>query len=494
VRRLVLAGLAACALLALSPGARAAAPGAPTAGVAPTAATASSSPTDVLGGSLNADNEAFGVRVEYDLPAPAGSGSVPHVVADVSRQDGSDSAHGIAGAPSELDAVVGGEFVDPDGLGGGVPQRNLPQTECYYPGDLLDTVERFPTDTQAATSSLPPVSVATAQCGAGPYAELHAVDAGIGTADSATAGLAALVQSGAAEADSIARTDDGRLVSDADATVSDLDILGGAIHIGSVTVSDDSSTTGAPGGGSSVPTISISGATVGGVPVSVDDNQLTVAGLTAPVGSTAGIALTDALDGSLDPVGCAVTAVGTTHDYPQGFLLARPPPAIGVTPDGRLAASMIGGLLFVCNLPASITEHLNGFSPERAQILVGFAYSSVQTSSDPGGFGIGNLGGEAGTGSTLTTPTRLASIPTLGTITQQAVGAPRTASAPTGVAAATSAPAPIPVVSSLPGKVLRINFRRLDPGDRALLFGGCLLLWLVLTAVGLRRLRGVTAG
>ena len=59
--------------------------------------------------------------------------------------------------------------------------------------------------------------------------------------------------------------------------------------------------------------------------------------------------------------------------------------------DGTLAASQRGGLLVVCDLPRSVTDSLFGFSPQRVQILLGFAYTSTEARANVGGFNLGDL-------------------------------------------------------------------------------------------------------
>ncbi|HZQ27851.1 MAG TPA: hypothetical protein VFA94_09140, partial [Acidimicrobiales bacterium] len=122
-------------------------------------------------GVTDAQVESYAMRVEYDIPLPAGSGSVAHVVGDARRSPGGENAKGVAASPSELDAVVGGKYIDPQGTGH--PVRRLPQSECFYPGSLVDTHFSFPTDTQGETAAGPPVGYAVARCGAGPQVELH---------------------------------------------------------------------------------------------------------------------------------------------------------------------------------------------------------------------------------------------------------------------------------------------------------------------------------
>ena len=487
---LLIAGLGAAAvtaLLATSPQAHAAATrNAAHTQAADTVATSAPGPA----GTLSSDVEALGVRVEYDIPLPAGTGTVPHVAGDTSRQNSEDNSHGLAGAPSQLDAVVGGQYVDPNGEGGGKPQRNLPQTECFSPGHNLDTVFRFPTDTQAETAALPPISVATAQCAPGPYVEMHASVTGIGLRGTPSEALGAVVHSGTATADGLSRAVHGQLVSDGAAHVSDLDILG-AIHIGGVTVSGHSAVTGKAGGAETSGSVALTDMTIGGVTASLTNGALSVAGQSAPVDTSAGQALLGQLNTALAPSGCTATVMAKPSDYPQGFLLARKPPEIGAAADGHLAASMEGGMLFVCNLPASVTSQLGGFSPQRVQVLVGFAFTSTQAISDPGGFGLGDLGGLTGTsaGTAVTGPGTITSTPVLHGLVP---APPPTTIVSSTEPAVTTAPAARSTALAAP--VLRVGHYAFDPTLRAVLFALCLIGWLALTGVGIRALRGVTAG
>lgn len=460
-------------------------------------ALAAAAPEAGTAGSLTGEVEAFGVRVEYDLPLPAGTGTIPAVIGDIGRANSSDNAHGLAGAPSRLDAVVGGEYVDPNGAGGGKPMRSLPQAECFSPGAALDTVFRFPTDTQAETASTPPTSVSTAQCAAGPYLEMHAADAGIGIAYTPSAAFAPVVTSGAATADGVSRTVHDQLVSDDIAHVSGLSILG-VIDIGSVSVSGHSTVNGKRGGAATAATVTLADMTLAGVPASLTNNQITVAGQSAPVGSPAGQALLAQVNQQLKPVGCTATVLAHPADYPQGFVLARKPPDLGVAADGHLASSMQGGMLFVCNLPKSVTSQLGGFSPERVQVLVGFAFTSAQALANTGGFGLGDLarplGGSARgpvgpmAGTQFVRGSNNASTITVPQTGDQAIAAiqPRPA-APGGAT-------PPNGQARLAGGVLAVGQYRLDHTVRLLLFAVCLGGWLILSGIGIRAVRGVSAG
>jgi hypothetical protein len=467
----------------------AAVPAAAAGTTAPTAKVATSSalpagPT----GNLTADVESFVVRVEYDLPAPASTGSVPHVNGEVRRSSGSDNAHGVAGAPSQLDPVVGGEYVNPDNLAP-KPQRRLPQSECAYPGDLQTTSFLFPTQNQPETANLPATSVATSQCTAGPQVLLHATDAGIGTPLTPSAQLAPVVRSGLATADATAGPDHNSLLADTSAQVTNLSLLNGLVTIGGVSVASHSDVDGHPGGAHTQSRIALSDVVVAGVHFSVDNDQVNVGGQLLALASPAVQQLVDQIDALLSPSGCRLDLLTQPSAYPQGFLLSRSAPELGVAVDGHLAASMRGGLLLLCNLPQSITSKLNGFSPERAQILVGFAFSSAEAGGNIGGlggFGLGDLGGGAGGKATPTLGTPIATTP--GRIV--ALSPP---ALPASSAGPTNPPPPVASRPATPAQVAspvtRLAGTGLDPAFRFALFAMCLLVWLALTQLGLTRLR-----
>ena len=363
--------------------------------MATTPARADTSPSGVL----DAQMESYAMRVEYDLPLPAGTGTVAHVNGEARRSDAGENAKGLAGAPTEMDAVVSGKYVDPQGTG--TPQRKLPQSECFYPGSLVSTHFYFPTDTQAETASQPPAGYATAQCGAGPTVELHAHDQSSEVPGSPTAPAAGVVTTGSVASDALAHPVNDVLQSQTSSAASAVSILGGVIKIGSVLATGQSATNGKAGGGSSRADVKLSDITAGGQTFSLassSDNgkeqvELSAAGQTVPVDSSAGKGVIDAVNQAIGPQGCTLTPLTTPSSYPQGFLFSRPDPTLGIKPDGSVAASMRGGLLIVCTMPHAVTDNLDGFSPERFQVLLGFAYTGVTATSSIGGFNLGDLGG-----------------------------------------------------------------------------------------------------
>ncbi|HZQ28513.1 MAG TPA: hypothetical protein VFA94_12510, partial [Acidimicrobiales bacterium] len=216
--------------------------------------------------------------------------------------------------------------------------------------------------------------------------------------------------------------------------------------------------------------------------------EVTAAGQTVPVGSAAGKALIDAANAAIKPQGCSMTPLTTPDSYPQGFLFSRPDPEVGVRPDGTLAASYRGGLLVVCDMPRSLTDNFGGFSPQRAQMLFGFAYTSTAatSASDTGGFNLGDLGGDGlvlgGSGPALSTP----SSGELGLTTSTPFSTPAPAASGGEAPAAVASP-PTTVAPSIPHRLAAIHFPRMDGRMRWLLGLIGLAGWALLTHMGARR-------
>jgi hypothetical protein len=442
-------------------------------------------------GIVSAQVDSFALRTEYDIPLPVGSGTVAHVSGEIRRSLAGENAKGVAGAPTEMDAVVSGKYIDPQGTG--KPQRRLPQSECFYPGSLLDTHFYFPTDTQAESKTAPPSGYATARCASGPELELHARGSGTDATGSPTNGLAPLVTSGTVASDSLVRPVKGVLESTTESRSTGLSILGGVVKIGSVAASGHSSTTGKPGGAASRADVVISDINAGGVAFGltnavVNDKEtveLTIAGQTVGVDSSAAKSVIDAANAAIGPQGCKMTPLTSPDSYPQGYLFSRPQPDIGVKADGSAASSYRGGLLIVCDPPRSVTDNFGGFSPQRAQFLVGFAYTSTTAKAEIGGFGFGNIADTViggGPGSAVlgagTGGLGLPVTPSAGTITGSAGSAPATA--------ATAAPRATRPVAAI-GPV------HLSGGTRWLLGLLGLLGWAALTHFGARHFLAATA-
>lgn len=378
-RRPLLAGAAAAVLVSL-------------AATVPHPPAASAQALDGLG--LVGELDAYAVRVEVDIPLPAGSGSAPHVTGSVRRSSGSEAANGIAAAPSHLDPVVGGRVADPDSTPGTGDENRLPQAECAYPGDLVDVEYTFPADFNGDTADAPALGHSTAVCGAGPRTELHAVLA----RPDAAAGLLDIVDAGTGFADGLAGPDEGVLRSTASASSSGVSLLGGVVTVDSVRVRGASSTDGQPGGATTEASVDLEGISIAGTTFDLRAGSLVVAGQELPLDGGAADAFLAGLSAALAPTGCAITPLGDPAEYPQGFLFSRPEPTLGVADDGTSAGSMTGGLIVVCDLPVDLTAP-TGFSPARIQVVLGFVYTSVAATADIGGFGLGSLPGD-GSGST----------------------------------------------------------------------------------------------
>ncbi len=441
---------------------------------------------DASGSLLTATAEAYAMRVEYDLPVPAGSGTVAHVSANAQRSASVESGHGLAAAPSELDAVVGGKYADPQGSGH--PTNRVPQTECNYPSDTPTTVFRFPTDTNPQTATTPATSYAYASCGAGPSVELRARIGDPAAASAADPAAAASPAAAEASGASI-EPDKGVLRASASSTAHGITLAGGAITIGSVQATGASATAGTPGSAASEADVVVSDIGVGGTTFSLaftgtganEAVTLEIAGQQLPIGDSAAKAVMAAANAALVPTGCTMTVVSDPAKYPQGFLFSRPQPDIGVKDDGSLAASYRGGLLVVCDVPDNPVSQATKFSPERFQALLGFVYTSVAAHGEVGGFGIGDTGGD-GTGAIglggAVVPTE--SVLGIGTGTAP-VGLP----APVELAATTAR------TPGTPDSLLTKILEPLSPGERWILLVSCLALWAWLTHLGLTRLLGI---
>ena len=344
--------------------------------------------------SLSAEAEAYPVRVEYDIPLPASTGTVAHTIGAIRRSYGSDSSSGIAAAPSHLDAVVAGKYANPDPDRKGDENR-LPQAECGYPGNLVDTAFTFPTDNRPETAGAPALGYATAQCHAGPYAELHARVLEAGGKRTSLDVLDAIGTIGTATSDTVLQTTKGTLAATTSGWGQDIKVFGGLLSIDAIRVQSTSSVTGLPGDGRSEASVYVKDINAGGVRFSLRDGDIVVGDTAVPATSAAGRAVLDAASTALKAFKCDVAVLGAPSTYPQGFLFQRPPPKLGTADDGSEASSMAGGLVVVCDPPQEITG-LTELSPQRVQMVFGFAFSSAAAAADVGGFGLGDLGGVAG--------------------------------------------------------------------------------------------------
>ncbi len=367
---------------------------------------------------LDGETEAFALRVEYDIPLPAGSGTIPGNVGEIRKESG-ENAKGLAAAPTQFDALVSGAVYDPyaayNGNDGNFhvgsvytdqkppinPHNQLPTAECFYPGATSKTVS-WPRDLRAEeTKPLPPVAYANAQCNAGPTTQITAWAASADTPAGPGEPIGAVVHTGPVAGESLLRPDHGAVKTFARASANAVKILGGVIRIGSVEVEGASSAEGPGGTAGTSGHVALIDVEAGGQKFTVADNHLTIAGQTFAIPSDGAQAAMNAINAGLDPTGCKLTLLGPAEKYPQGYILARKPPKIGVAKDGTFAASMHGGMLVFCDIPKSITEPTT-FTPQRAQILVGFAYSMAKANTASEGFGIGDLAGPT----TINTPSK----------------------------------------------------------------------------------------
>ena len=498
------AAVAGIALLPFAPGVTAARAAAANAAAPADAGTnpdpaAASAVTDGPPGVISSTIESYAMRVEYDIPLPAGSGNVAGIAGEARRSQAGENAKGLAAAPTALDAVVGGTYVDPQKTG--KPERGLPQTECFYPGSLVDTRFTFPTDTQAETKPVPAIGYATAHCDAGPMVELHAVDQSVGGKGTPTESFAPYVESGAVTSEGLARPVKDTLLADTASRASNISILNGALKVGSVVASGHSQTTGKAGGATTTASVSISDIEAGGQrfslsSASVDGKeqvQITAAGQTVPVDSSAGKAVLDAVNAGLEAQGCSITPLTTPDRYPQGFLFARPAPDMGVKPDGTLASSYRGGLLVTCDIPRAASDPTT-FTPQRMQLLLGFAWTSTAATGEPLGFGLGDLGFDSGpiTGGLGATSAPLGSVSSSATGLASSTGAsfsgtaPATATAAAGPSGAATAPAAAPATQQARPAALIKPFH-MDAADKWLIGVLAVIVWAALTHVGARR-------
>jgi hypothetical protein len=416
-----------------------------------------------------AEVEAFAVRVEYDIPLPLSPGTIPHVVGEIRASRAGENAKGLSGAPTHFDAVVGGTYYDPDKENKG--EENLPpQTECFYPGDLLDTDFRFPTETKAETEGLPPTSYATARCGAGPEVELHAV--GAGDAPSATVA--------AATAHGLARPREGVIEGTAAARAIEVSIAAGAITVGAIEVSGHSEVTGSAGGEATVARVTLTDVVAGGTRFSIANDRILVGDQEIPLASEEAQAFADSLNAGLESSRCRVDLLTNPSRYPQGFLLSRKEPRVGLGEDGSFAASMKAGLLVLCDLPDELGTGTD-FKPQRLQAVLGFAYTSASAQEEPGGFGLGNLGGDGGE---IVVPTETA-------VAGLEVAAPAAATPDLAPAVAPEAAQTVEPARSARRAPAPLAGFAMDPATRWTVGLVSIVVWVLLTHAAARKLRGV---
>ena len=223
---------------------------------------------------------------------------------------------------------------------------------------------------------------------------------------------------------------------------------------------------------------------VAGTSFDLRGGDLVIDGTALPVDGSAAHAVVAQVAAALAPSGCGITVLDSPAAYPQGFLFGRPQPDLGVADDGTLAASMAAGLLVQCDLPQDLTAPTS-FSPQRVQVALGFAYTSVAATANIGGFGLDDIGAgtdEGGSGAGL-------------------VPAPvGFGSSPTGIAPSPAAPthdgdASTGADGTSGGGTVETVFERVEllaanfTAGRPWVWGSALLLWLLLAHRGLERVR-----
>lgn len=437
---------------------------------------------DLDGLGLVAELDALGVRVEYDIPLPAGTGSAPEVVGTARRTNGGEVANGIAAAPTRFDAVVGGTVANPDKKPGTGDENRLPQSECAYPGPLADIDFTFPTDIRSETADTPPLGWSSAICAPGPALTLDAATATPERVLDLGPGVTA--RAGAAHA--TAGPVRGLLSAEAFARTKHVSILDGLIEVESVVARGASHTDGRAGGARTQASVDLIGVSAGGMRFDVRNGDLLVDGERLPLDGAAARAVLRSVRAALAPSGCGITVLDAPETFPQGFLFTRPVPELGVADDGTLAASMTGGLLVQCDLPQDLTAP-TGFSPQRLQVMLGFVYTSVAAREDVGGFGLADvgqgtdLGGTGGGLAKVGAPPSSSGLP----------GAPAVAgveAAPTDPSAPAVREGAGPVAERI--RLLAANFA----AGRPWVWLAALGLWLVLTHTGIERVRRLVAG
>ena len=300
--------------------------------------------------------------------------------------------------------------------------------------------------------------------------------------------------------DALARPDHDVLSATATSRANGVSLGGGALRIGSVVASGDSSTTGTKGGGKSRAAVSIGEISAGDTTFSLSsvghgdgsqDVEVTAGGQTFPADSSQGKAVFTAANSALKPSGCSVALLGDPSRYPQGFVFSRPEPEVGVRADGTLAASDRGGLLVVCDVPDNPAAQATKFSPQRIQAVVGFVYTSTAANPAVGGFGLGDLAGGPVGGFAFKSPGSFAA-----PSSPAGFAVPNATPAAAGTApAGTSTPAAVPTVGARarPKSIAAVGPIGMGTATRVLLALVCLVAWGWLTHVGASRFRRATA-
>lgn len=430
---------------------------------------ASVSNADGLDGLVTAEAESYALRVEYDIPLPAGAGDIPHTIGEIRRTTAGENAKGLAAAPTHLGAVVMGQYINPNKQFDDPNDYNRPpQAECFYPGDLVDVQFGFPTNVRDETENIPPISKSTAQCSAGPRSQLTGnaqYFEGFG------------VTARELESTALMRADNGVDRAETSAHATNVRIADGAIQIGRIGIAGESSVTGKKGGNATATRLTISDITIAGLKFSIADDRLIIAGQNVPLLGSVAQGVIDQANALLIASRCRIDVITQPTKYPQGYLFSRPEPKVGLAEDGSFAGSMRAGLMVLCDLPEAITP--GDLSPQRVQVVVGFAYTAAGATADPGGFGLGNLGGTGDNSG--------AKLPSLGSVD---VALPDLPDSPAAVAGGTddggTERGPV-IKDRLPARAIAVT--PLGGATRLTLIVFCAVAWALLTHFGLQRLR-----
>jgi hypothetical protein len=290
--------------------------------------------------------------------------------------------------------------------------------------------------------------------------------------------IGGVIHTGVVQGEALLRPNNGVVQSFTRASAKAVTILGGVIRIGSIEAEGTSNAQGPGGKAGTTGHVAISNITAAGQTFSLANDEISVGGQTFPTSSEQAHSFMDGLNASLASTGCKLAILGPAEKYPQGFLLSRKPPRLGVAKDGTFAASMNGGMLILCDIPASISSPTT-FTPQRAQIVVGFEYSMARAAQPPGGFSFGGLLGSIKPPHNVTVVTNIPG--TAGTKSRAKVDA-STATAPS---TQTQPQALAPTAQSS-------RITPLARGTRWALIALGVVLLMIATNVAARRLRGLT--
>ncbi|HEX6394116.1 MAG TPA: hypothetical protein VFZ97_11790 [Acidimicrobiales bacterium] len=379
----------AIALAASAGAAMAATPSSPPGSAGTRAAAPEVRASDVTPPSVPAsfagDVQAVAIRIEADEPLPAGSGDIPSMSGEVNSDEGISKAQA---AVDLLGAVTGPKLADPTGDGHQYAQD--PQAACNFP----------PASTAAQSYPLQGSDQQTAQsevtCREGPSATALAYSAQIGgnagvtnSNELQTLGVSALplgingATEGHASLAPDATTGTARMSADAEATSFSIP---GMLQVSHVSATGWTAVGGRPGSASTHADVSVSDLEIGGAAISLGSKGVSL-GSSPPVPVDSAQPLVASFNQVASSVGCELTVLSSPSTYPQGPLFARPPLPNRVNPDGTDAGSTAAGLVIRCVVPESINT--TNFKPLILQILFGFVGTEAHASTQAPQFGIG---------------------------------------------------------------------------------------------------------